>query len=520
MAALLLAAEGRAALQSHPRMTNPAKVVRSFALLCLCGLFPCSVFSQSNNLAEASRRAGQLMAAGKYEEAAPIYRQLARAIPHNPGLSLDLGLALHMSGHEQEAIREFNKTLQLDPHNLPARLYLGYAYLSLGDPGHALEPLEQVVRADPTNIDASESLANALLSLGRFDEAAARFRAMVKVEPASAAAWYGLGRSYQSLSQHSYEELGKIAYGSAYWLALVAEANTKAGKYSSAFYLYHQALAKMPGLPGIHAGLATIYAQTGHADWAKTEKARERAAPPPDCARRATECAFLAGHYDQVIAVAGKSPETLYWKSKAFDQLALRALLRLGDFPSSPQLHELLAETHEKARDYPVAIQEWRKAYQLSHQDPQIGKRLAVDLLQTHDNQGAEQLLKTILGEQPNSAEVNYLMGYALLNRQKPAGAIPYLAKSLRLDPTMLKAHGELGRAYLQAGQSAKAIPQLKAALSLDADGSLHYQLARAYAATGQTALAQPMLKAYQQLHQADEKQAQELKQTVRVTPP
>ncbi|HTV54620.1 MAG TPA: tetratricopeptide repeat protein, partial [Terriglobia bacterium] len=333
----------------------------------------------------------------------------------------------------------------------------------------------------------------------------------------SAAAWYGLGRCYQSLSQAAFENLAKIAPGSAYWLALVAESNAKADKYSSAFYLYRQALDKMPGLYGVHQAVAQIYRATGHPQWAAIEAGQER---QPDCNRQALECDFLSGRFEQVAYAPGDSPEAYYWKSRAYDRLALQAFLRLTRLPPSPQLHELMAELHEASHDYPVAAQEWRIAYQLSGHNPEIGTHLAAALLHDSDNAGAQQLLEAILRKEPRSAHVNYLLGFALLNLQEARQAIPYLRMALDVDPNLLTARRELGRAYLQTGQNTRAISELMAALALDSDGSLHYQLARAYLATGQRQLAARMLQVYERMHQADAQNAETLKQEVRVTPP
>ena len=59
---------------------------------------------QSGDLAARFEQARQLMASGRFEEAIPIYRQMVKAEPGNPGLLLNLGLAQHMAGHEGEAI--------------------------------------------------------------------------------------------------------------------------------------------------------------------------------------------------------------------------------------------------------------------------------------------------------------------------------------------------------------------------------------------------------------------------------
>jgi predicted Zn-dependent protease len=44
------------------------------------------------------------MAAGRYAEAVPVYRDLVKAVPGNPGLVLNLGMALHLAGQDQEAL--------------------------------------------------------------------------------------------------------------------------------------------------------------------------------------------------------------------------------------------------------------------------------------------------------------------------------------------------------------------------------------------------------------------------------
>src|SRR6266496_2215766 len=92
-------------------------------------------------LAERSRAAKELMAAGRYAEAAATYRELVRAIPGNAGLLVNLGMALHLSGRVQEAIPQLEAALRLDPGSLPANLFLGAANLRLGRGEAAVAPL-------------------------------------------------------------------------------------------------------------------------------------------------------------------------------------------------------------------------------------------------------------------------------------------------------------------------------------------------------------------------------------------
>ena len=53
-------------------------------LLCVAALFaPVSGYSQSDDLAEKSRRAKEFIAEGKFADAVPVYRELNIAVPNN-----------------------------------------------------------------------------------------------------------------------------------------------------------------------------------------------------------------------------------------------------------------------------------------------------------------------------------------------------------------------------------------------------------------------------------------------------
>jgi len=476
--------------------------------------------AQSPKLVEQANHARDLMSAGKFEEAIPIYQALVKAVPGNAGLITNLGLACHMAGHEQEAVTQFTKALKLDPHNVPAHLYLGYAYLSLGQPAQAIEPLEAALRADPADTGARGNLAEALFVLKRIRSAATQFEKLSKEAPGNPEVWYRLGLCYQNLSQQSFDALQESATGSSYWLALVADSRAKAMQMSSAFYLYRQALAKNPKLRGVHASLAAVYEKTGHSDWAKTEQQREAELGKPNCAAEKHYCAFREGRYEELAELPGKTPEIYYWKTQAYQKLAVEALAHLGRLPASPQLHELLATIHTDERQFPAAVQEWTKAYELSGKDPSIGRQLVLALFQTQDFTEAQKLLKTLLDQSPKSPELNYLLGFTLLSLKQPADAARYLEISLQGDPGALSAQSSLAQAYLAMGESKKAIPHLKAALPLDRDGSIHYQLARAYQSSGQPEMARTLLEQYQQMHNAHQAEQQTLQKEVQITAP
>ena len=495
----------------------------SALLFCLVSILTQSGSpNQSDDLALKSQRAKEFMAQGKFAEAIPLYRELNQAVPDNPGLLLNLGMALHMAGDDRESIQPLEVAVRLDPKLAPAWLFLGAARLGLGDTPAGLEALRVVLHLQPDHRDALGLLAGALLSLGRPAEAANQYRKLAELNPESSVAWYGLGRTYESLSVRAFDELQKSAPESAYWLALVADARLREQQLSSAYYLYRRALEKAPAMRGLHAAVAETYRQTEHPDWASIEEQKEISLPQPDCRTQRFECEFREGQYSMLVASTkgANTAESRYWRSRAYNELALQAFTRLGQLPPSLEQHELRAHIYTGQKKYAEAVEELKGALKLSPTDRQIQKQLAISLKFSQDYDGALAVLQNLLEGQPASAELNYLVGETLVDLQQAEEAIPLLKRALAHNPKLLAAHKALARAFLAAGAPAEAIPHLQAALATDEDGSLHYQLASAYRASGQPALSKQALLEYEKLQRSAVAASESAKRDVEITPP
>ncbi|MGA2630415.1 MAG: tetratricopeptide repeat protein [Terriglobia bacterium] len=295
----------------------PAMWLSKIAIFVVLAAIPAA--AQSGDLAKKSHQASELMAAGKFDQAIPIYRELVRAIPNNPGFALNLGLALHMAGRDREAIPPLQTALKRDPQLFPANLFLGAAFLGAGEPERAIPPLTKACKTQPANPDAQQMLAAALLSLDRFKEAAEHYKKLSELLPQNPKAWAGVVQCYQALAQSEFEKLGRTARDSGYWFALMAEARAKNQQFKSAFYLYRQALGRTPELRGVHAAVAEIYRKSDHPDWAVLEDKKERELPAPNCTVREAECDFFAGRYAEAAMAAAPTdgPDAFYWRTKA-----------------------------------------------------------------------------------------------------------------------------------------------------------------------------------------------------------
>lgn len=455
--------------------------------------------AQSPDLAAKGESAKQAMAAGRYREAAAIYAELARALPGEAGILLNLGMAQSMAGRPREAIPPLERAATLQPSLHPAWLFLGTAYLDVGDAARALTPLAKAVETDPRSVKARQMLANAYLSLERFGEAGKVLEELIRLEPNDAAAWYALGQSHASRSRLAFEQLRQTAPQSPYESLLVADVLATQEDYAQALELCEAVLEKAPDLRAAHETIVEVFEQAGNASGAEAVRERLAALPPRDCARDKAGCEFRAGRYQEAAAAATrKDPASLYWRARAHNELALEAFSRLEQLPPSPESHVFKAELYRSQGRHLDSVGELEKAAKLAPGDRRIQRDLATSLYLSRDYDAAAPMLETLLKDEPGSADLNFMYGDTLLQAQKLETAIPLLETAVSRDPAMMDARVSLARAYLLAGRSADAIPHLKAALATDEDGSLHYQLARAYQATGQLELAKQMLAKYQ----------------------
>src|SRR6266568_53872 len=370
----------------------------------------------------------------------------------------------------------------------------------------AVSLYRELNQAVPNDAGLMLNLGMALHMAGRKREAIPELEAAVKYDPGLAPAWLFLGTAHLQLGETT-------AAVKALKVVLELQPDHREARQMLAGALL--------SLDRVDEAVAEIYRQTGHPDWADSEEKKELQLPSLDCRALTPECHFWARHYNELIAMAkAKTADSFYWRSRAYNELALDAFTRLGQLPPSAELHELKARIYNSQKRYSEAAGEWREALKLSTADAQIQKQLAISLKLSQDYRAALPLLQGLLRQQPTSAELNYLVGDTLLDQQRVEEAIPLLKRAVSRDPKFLAAHKSLARADLAAGKAIEAIPHLKAALPTDDDGSLHYQLAQAYQASGQPELAKKILVDYQMIQRSAAAAREAAKRATEITPP
>jgi predicted Zn-dependent protease len=453
-------------------------------------LLPVLAFAQT--AADDEQRARELVVAGKVDEAIPIYERLVRAAPGDPRMLVNLAIAEFKARRFESAASHAAAALKAAPALHVAGLFLGASYLELGRYDDAVPRLESFVAAVPGDRNARLMLAEALLGAERYQQALEHFRKSAESLPDSPRVWYGLGRTYTALAESAVSELQRRGPESAYADAVAADAYLEKNRYGSAFEAYRRALSRGVAIAGVYAGLARVYRETGHADWAAVAEARERQAG-------------VAGEPDS----PGASEYRAY---RSYRQLAREAFDRLRRLPPSTESHIHAARELDAAGQHVKAAAEWREALKAAPEKEQIQSALAWALYRSRDHEAVLPLIAAQLARQPDSAQANFLYGASLVNIEKPQDAIPYLRRALAASPDFRPAQAALGQALLRTGRAEDAIPHLNAAVVSDETGSVRFQLFRAYQVTGQAQLAKSALAEYQRVRaeiEADAKKEQ-----------
>ncbi len=364
------------------------------------------------------------MAARDFAGAIPIYTRLVKQAPANPGWKLNLGIALHMAGRDQEAVGPLTAAAAAIPQAFPAHALLGTSLLRLGQAAKAIGPLQRAVGMQPNDSQGRRMLAEAYLQAGQPKPAVAQLTVLAKLEPADPAVWFVLGRANEAAAGEAFEALAKQFPESRAFLLTTAAVRKKQKRLKAAAALEEQA---------------------------KTRAALPRA-------------------------------DALAREIETYNSGALRAFTQLGTLPDNPQLHRIKAETLRAQEKHLEAVEEWRLALRFDPSDRETEQDLAASLYAGGQYLVALNTLDRLLVYEPDSAALHFLKGDCLLQQGKAEEAIGPLQRAV----SILPARASLGRALLAAGRGAEAVPHLEAAAEpLDNDGTLYFQLSRAYAAAG-----------------------------------
>jgi tetratricopeptide (TPR) repeat protein len=463
-------------------------MLRTCAALVLAGK---SAFAQDPALdAQYAQRA---MANGNYGQAVEIYSRLSSAFPQNLDIKRNLGLALHSMGRYSDALQCFDFILQRASLDKAALLFSGIELTNLDEPAKAISNLTRFLEHYGEDSTGLLARGRAYLSLDEFTSAAQDFSKAARLEPQNTKAWEGLGKAYLLGAQRAFEFVEGHGAFSGEWYGLLARSYLSQEDYKTAFRFFHEAETRSPDLPGVHAGLAELYRQTNHAEWAATESAREMkasAAPSTELRRK-------------------------YFDALNFQQRGAEALARLAHNPDTTEYHSLLGLAYRIQRRDIDSVNEYRHALALSTNSATLKLELATSLAIAKDCNAAIPLLQDVLRAEPNSPGANHVLGECLVDQNRPRDAMPFLEAALKKDPRLLPAESALGRAYFHSGDYRDAVLHLRKAIN-SGDPSVLYQLAEAYGKLGDQKASTDYLTQYRaqmaQIREASQTRVAEIK--------
>jgi Tfp pilus assembly protein PilF len=151
---------------------------------------------QEKELVERIRRANQLLAKGKADEAVELLKEAEKSSPDDEDVHYNLGIALATQGKTEAAVKEYEEALRIFPDYAEAHNNLGNLLLRMGQVIPALQHFEQAVKITPEFASAWNNFGTALQKLGRTNDAVGYFREAVRLNTNYWQARFNLGSSY------------------------------------------------------------------------------------------------------------------------------------------------------------------------------------------------------------------------------------------------------------------------------------------------------------------------------------
>lgn len=157
-------------------------------------------------LGDGDARAGAALGAlllqkQRFDEAVDVLEPLARALPDDAGIAVNLSVALRRSGRSMQALGQAQRATSLAPGQASAWNALGLAALELGRVDEALVAFDSGLRIAPRSAALALHRAHCLRRLGRSAEALPLYAQSVETDPALLDGWRGLAATEAALGR-------------------------------------------------------------------------------------------------------------------------------------------------------------------------------------------------------------------------------------------------------------------------------------------------------------------------------
>lgn len=199
-------------------------------------------------------------------------------------------------------------------------------------------------------------------------------------------------------------------------------------------------------------------------------------------------------------------PELLYDAYRVYTQLASHALASLIQVdPTSPRLHEVVAQSLMSRRDFTGAIAEYRKAIDedshLSGVHFELGQAILAGSQTSSARAAAKKEFEAELALDPSNPYAEYGLGEIAWFNSNSSAALKHFSRAVELSPGLAEAQIDLGKVLMKTGAVDQAVAHLRVAVLREPqNATAHYQLALAYRKLGRDRAAAREMRAFQEL--------------------
>jgi tetratricopeptide (TPR) repeat protein len=336
-------------------------------------------------------------------------------------------------------------------------------------PSHKLPP--QSATDDDRAADALKE-AESLLQKQQYQQAEKKLQAIVLKQSANPQAWFDLGfaQSHQGKTTEAVVAYKKAAQLDPKWFEAqqnLGLALAKSGDLPAAAAALRTAVTLKPTVGGQQAlsaawlSLAQVTAESQPQEsLAASQKAAELDPANADAqlgiARMAERAGNAAAAEQQYLklAAAGNNDSiesliSLYLKQKRFSDAETWLHKYLAANPQNTAAQLQLGKLQAAEGKTQEAITTLEPVYKTSP-DPKVARELAGLYLETKQYPAAADLLRPLIAQSPNDAQLYLDYGSALMHQLKYAEAQTVLLKAVQLKPDLVEAYSDLAYAAEQ----------------------------------------------------------------------
>jgi tetratricopeptide (TPR) repeat protein len=445
----------------------------------------------SFGLARAALSGGDRKLAQKYADAT-----LAKNPEHVGARILSAEIVWQTKGDEDAATKLLEEATK-DPKRaspdelVQAYTLLGEIHLTRGRISQAEEALGKALKLNPKAARALGGFGDALYKAGRYSQALARFKAATQADPDDLSAKIGIAKT--SLQLERLEDakaiLDKMRVSHpkdmqvAYWFGRVVEA---LGDKTAAEKAYREAIEngqKDPQAVHAYVALAAIQSAAGQLNEAHDtlQAAQEYLPNSPAIHKALGRVAMSQGRYEDAhkdfeAAVSLDKGDvdarflvgTALTRLRRFDE-ALAVFDEIGkldrDYPGLALERGMLYQESGRQEE---ALREYEAALAKAPTDADLMLKVGCGKAAAGAGPEAEELLRKVLAQRPNSAETHYCLARALFVKGNLADALVSAKRAVQLDPNKAVYHLYAGWIAGDSGNHAEAARELEQAIQLD----------------------------------------------------